>query len=459
MRNDPFQQEKKAIKLLQDRAAGISEAHLEIASDLESLKAKLAELGGDDLENTPEHDTRKQAYIDSMSAGRILDQVNIKDVFREAAAAYPEPVNLDDFLSVQDRDETQQRIDAHIYDFNKRFALDAWDYAIACSCGLFASMLDIFFVRAPLKPTKAWRQKVDGVFNRWTQEAFNRIIPPDLGEVLCHNNTIGAPDTSISQNLLSAPHKVLSPINHRLRSLSHDPVLGLLFGVWDMLQGTCTVVHKGRIVSFQGVKGAPGGSVYQLLGRMFGHLLSDLNAPTTKGNRGMGLPAPFMGLLRMLEGVRVGDSNFAKQIEWMYIRGYDFRQFVATSTPMLIMEVLIRVFYSAKQVDRNGVSFGEAIVETLPGNIAPRFRMLLALAYGTSSAVNGGKVIVTRNILDANYASWMGLAWNGFHAMKWALVDKHFALWNEVTEKEISFIDRTIEKLEDLRARVMHLPG
>lgn len=63
----------------------------------------------------------------------------------------------------------------------------------------------------------------------------------------------------------------------------------------------------------------------------------------------MGLPAPFMGLLRMLEDP-VGSSNFGKQIEYMYVNGYDFRQFIVTSIPMSIMEVLMRVFYVAKQV-------------------------------------------------------------------------------------------------------------
>lgn len=72
--------------------------------------------------------------------------------------------------------------------------------------------------------------------------------------------------------------------------------------------------------------------------------------PPATAIEGMGLPAPFMGLLRMLEGIPVGDSNFGKQIEWMYVNGYDFRQFAATSIPMLIMEVLLRVFYVGKQV-------------------------------------------------------------------------------------------------------------
>ncbi len=83
---------------------------------------------------------------------------------------------------------------------------------------------------------------------------------------------------------------------------------------------------------------------------------------------------------------------------------------------------------------------------------------MLALAYGTSSAVNAGKVYVTKNILNANYASWMGFAWNSFHALRWALWGKHIKFWNEVTEKEITYIENTVKKMDELAIRAASLP-
>lgn len=78
----------------------------------------------------------------------------------------------------------QARINHHVLAFNNRYDLDGWDYAIACSCGLFAAMLDILCVRAPPKPTVPWSQKVDGTFNDWVQEAFNKVLPPDISDAL-----------------------------------------------------------------------------------------------------------------------------------------------------------------------------------------------------------------------------------------------------------------------------------
>jgi hypothetical protein len=187
-------------------------------------------------------------------------------------------------------------------------------------------------------------------------------------------------------------------------------------------------------------------------------ILSDVNAPSANGNRGMGLPAPFMGILRMFEGIPVGDSNFGKQIEWMYVNGYDFRQFVVSSVPMAIMEVLLRAFYTIKQIKLYGAPFGESMLDTMPMKINPRFRIMLALSYGTSSAVNAGKVYVTKNIMNANYASWMGLAWNGFHAIKWALLDRQLKLWDEIEAKEIEEIEYLIGDLDRLSIRASQLP-
>jgi hypothetical protein len=225
-----------------------------------------------------------------------------------------------------------------------------------------------------------------------------------------------------------------------------------------MMHGTCTVVQDGGITSYPTTKVPADGNVFQLLGRMLGHLLSDVNAPSAKGNRGMGLPAPLMGVLRMFEGIPLGDSNFGKQIEWMYVNGYDFRQFVVTSIPMAIMEVVLRALYVVKQMKLYGAGFGETLCDTMPLRMNPRFRIMLALAYGTSSCVNAGKVYVTQNLLNINYASWMGLAWNGFHALRWALLERHLKLWGEIESKEIAELEEVVGKVDQLSARAAALP-
>lgn len=458
MKEDACQKEIKAIKLLQDRSVQINNEHLQIEKDLVSIKEWLAQCGGDEITQSPEYVEQKQEYLASMVCEQDSTSVDLAKIYSEADLLYKDQLGLNDILSATDWKAVEHKLDRHIQDFNRRYGLDGWDYAIAGSCGLFAAMLDLFFVKAPLKPTVKWHQEVDGTFNQWVQKAFNEIIPPELSAILSKGNPIGSADSSVISDLIEVSENVLSPSNHRLRSLSHDPILGFLFGVFDMVNNTCTVVFNGEITSFPSKKPPIDGTIFQLLGRMLGHLLSDVNAPTAKGNRGMGLPAPFMGILRMFEGIPINDSNFGKQIEWMYVKGYDFRQFVVSSVPMAIMEVMLRSFYVIKQMKLYGVSFGEALLETMPVKMNPRFRIMLALSYGTSSSVNAGKMYITQNILNANYASWMGFAWNGFHSLKWALLDRNLKLWEEIENKEIEELENIINDLDQLSTRASQLP-
>ena len=91
-------------------------------------------------------------------------------------------------------------------------------------------------------------------------------------------------------------------------------------------------------------------------------------------------------------------------------------------------------------------------------NLHKKFRMIIALSYGVLCSVNAGKVYITQDILNLNYAAWMGLVWNGFHALKWALFDKQFELWNKFEEKELKRLNDTITKLDELEHDVERLP-
>lgn len=451
-----YENEIKAIKLIQDRNADIESKHSLIGNEIEDLKKDLMLLGGKDIFQHQEVQDEKER----LKKNRKYTPIKIfsaEEIYKEAEKKYPEKICITDILTNDDIELTEKKIQNHIKDFNARYNLDAWDYAISVSCGLFAAMLDILCIKAPASPTVAWNTKVDGIFNQWVQTAFNKILDPERSKNLSIKFPVGSADCSTTADLLTKTKKILCPANHRLKALSHDPLLSFIFGIRDMKNGTCTVVHEGKIVIFKSTKEVTEGNIFQLLGKMFGHLLSDVNAPSANGNRGMGLPVPFMGILRMLENIPFGDSNFGRQIEYMYIKGYDFRHFVTTTIPTTVMEVLLRTFYTIKQIKIYGDEFGKAIIDTMPFNINPKFRIILALSYGTFASINAGKVYITKNILNANYSAWMGFAWNTFFSLKWALIDKHLKLWSELEEKEIKNIENIIKKLDNLKERAGYL--
>ena len=329
------------------------------------------------------------------------------------------------------------------------------------TCGLVAGMLDLMCIKSPVRSTSAkFDTPLDGIFNRTVQEGFNKIMPPDLSHSLSESFKIGSADTSMKGKLLSySGSGKLSPYNHRLKELSHDPVLGLFFGVHDMINNSCTIIENGKITVYKSMQ--PNNfneNIFYSLGRMLGHLASDINAPSASGNRGMGLPAPFMGLLSMLQGVNINGESVGSNIEYMYFNGYDMRQFVVSSVPVSIMEILLRACWVIKGMKLEGKTLCEALSQTMPGNMHKKFRVITAASYGVLCAVNAGKVSVTKNILDVNYSAWIGLIWNGFHALKWALFDKNFLLWETLERKELARLENTIKSLEELEHDVEFLP-
>lgn len=247
-----YSDELKAIRLMQNRSKDIAKAHESISNDIDDLKRRLSALGADEIMASDEFKLAKQASIKAEQAQtKDIELIDIKEIYAMANQSIKGDIWLDDILDSSDMMAINHKIKEHMDKFNKKYGLDSWDYAIASSVGLFAAMLDMLFLKAPLKPTAAYQKKVDGVFNSWVQEAFNKFLSPEIVKELEKAHKIGSADISTIRNLKNAPKKLITPVNHRLKSLSHDPILGFLFGVLDMKNGTLTVASNGSIISYE----------------------------------------------------------------------------------------------------------------------------------------------------------------------------------------------------------------
>lgn len=437
--------EIKAIKLLQQGVNEVSNSHLEIDQDLEDIKEFLskAEKDGSYLEISEislESNTPKKEFNKSFS-----------DIVKIANKEIKEDVSFRDILSNDDLLEIDNKVNTYVKVFNKKHELDAWDYAISGGVGVFCGILDVLFIKKPLKYRAKYSQKVDGLFNQWSQSSINKLIPTELSKILEKSFKIGGADSRISQDFSSSISGKFNPINHRLKSLNHDPILAFFIGALDVMNGTCTIVDNGSVKVLKTVRGASGDySFFEALGMMFGHLASDFNAPSSKGNRGMGIPAPLIGLFGALKGINIGGKDIAEISEYMYINGYDSRHFATLSIPVLINEILIRVLYIIKEVKCNNRTFIDVFKETIPLNISPRFRMVLNLSYGGMVAINAGKVVITKNILNANYAMWMVFTWHTLHSIQWLL-------WTKNVELQ-KYIDKKLKKdMKDLQYKISEL--
>ena len=103
---------------------------------------------------------------------------------------------------------------------------------------------------------------------------------------------------------------------HRLYSLGHDPLLGFVVGVGDILNGTITTVDKTGNVVVQQIgryTDRKASTVAEALIRQFIHLKTDVNTA-------MGLPAPLMGLFNIMQFGELGTEKqtVAEIVQGMY---------------------------------------------------------------------------------------------------------------------------------------------
>jgi hypothetical protein len=344
------------------------------------------------------------------------------ELVAEAEAALGAPASFDDVLSLDEIDATEASADRLREEFNSLHRLDAVEWSVCGAAGVLASLVDVFLVWMPRHPGFLGSPTSNGgPLATWIRERVNANFTPEQIRKLQRESA--APYDFPHSSRLSKRVAGLSPSTHRFQSLGHDPLLGWVFGVKDILCGTFTAIDKnGRWI----VQDAPGWDptakavgLFAAIGKVFGHLKSDVATPA-------GLPVPLLPLLLMFQVGSFGEDGhtLGELSRIMYRSGYDFRHFLAMSTAPLLVEILVRLCYFAKKL-KEGHSITDAIPLDLPdGCRQPKLATMLFVAHFIATAANAGKLAITRNPLTINWPQWLAFARYTLPQVKWALFQK-----------------------------------
>ena len=213
----------------------------------------------------------------------------------------------------------------------------------------------------------------------------------------------------------------LSAYYHRMLSLGHDPILGFVFGVYDIMHGTMTTIDKsGHIVCqvMEVYSNRKETDIVSALLKQIIHFKSDI---TTS----MGLPAPLMGLFNLCQFGSIGEEEqtVAEIVQGMYYEGFDFIHFCAQSIPTILIELVTRIGYSVKRI-KEGNKIKDSIPISLNREKHPKLATMLFIAHTGATAVNAGKVYFTKNPMAINYPQWITFAKYSYKQLKWVLVEK-----------------------------------
>ncbi|QLI95389.1 hypothetical protein H0G69_10405 (plasmid) [Limosilactobacillus mucosae] len=303
-------------------------------------------------------------------------------------------------------------------DFKQIYHMDKVDYAISILAGLVGSAVDILLVGIPKKTPDGLKA---GPLSDFVRDYFDKKYPEEEMQKLANSKISKVPFDAQDNRHTRIYVEGLSAYYHRLLQLGHDPVLGFIFGVSDILNGTMTTIDKnGKVVCqvMENYADRRESDTFLALAKQIIHFKSDI---TTS----MGLPAPFMSLLNLLQFGKIGDydQTIAEIVQGMYYEGYDFIHFCSMSVPVMLIEVITRMGYALKRINE-GHSVKDSIPVSLKRETHPKLATMLFISHSLATAANAGKVYFSKNPMSINYPQWLAFAKYVYSQMKWVLLEK-----------------------------------
>ena len=296
--------------------------------------------------------------------------------------------------------------------------LDGYDIAISALAALASAAIDILLVGIPQKGPEGLTA---GSLSNYIRDYFDKKFPADEMQKLANSK-----ESKVSFDAQDNRHTTeyvqgMSAYYHRLLSLGHDPLLGFVVGVFDILTGRMTTIDKsGRIVSqvMENYADRKESDIFAALAKQVIHFKSDI---TTS----MGLPAPLMGLFNLLQFGSIGEEEqtIAEIVQGMYYEGYDFIHFCSQSIPVMITEVVVRLGYALKRI-KEGNRIRDSIPFSLNREKHPKLATMLFIAHAGATAANAGKIYFTKNPMAINYPQWIAFAKYSYSQLKWAVLHK-----------------------------------
>ena len=301
---------------------------------------------------------------------------------------------------------------------------DRWDYGVVALAVLVGAATDYLLVATPGGSFKGKPQR-ESPLTAWMKDQSKKLAPM-AGRDAIERNAFQlwvAGLTTAAEKWAKVPYDLvipklgLTPNVHRLASLGHDPVLGLVFGVGDILSGTCTFIDKSggwRVIDnprFEGTR-----NPLEALVKVIVHGFSDVFTA-------QGLPPPFMAPFQLVSAKsgftlkEGGDTVSVRDVaRYMYANGYDLRHFATMKISPAIAEVILGTYHRVRACAANP----EPGEPGLPDKL--KREQMLALTHGLLASANILKTALYGwNPMAINLAQFQALAKFEVVLLRWTV--------------------------------------
>ena len=170
-----------------------------------------------------------------------------EDLCSKANRIINKDCSLDSLFSQQELLNNEDYILKLNEEYNNLHKLDSLDITICATAGILAGIIDILLIGIP-GPTKDGLKA--GPLANYIREYFEKVFPPEKMEKLGQKKEYKTPYDAQDNRNTKTHVEGLSTFYHRLLQLGHDPLLGFIIGVMDIMNGRMTTIDKsGKIVS------------------------------------------------------------------------------------------------------------------------------------------------------------------------------------------------------------------
>lgn len=416
MSKKAFEDEIDVLKYQREKINSLDKGYSEMVNELDKFEKQVQEfIKSRNIDEVKIEKFIANNKVEQSLVGKIESkpEKNFDDLINEAHQSGYSDVDLYEIATIEEINETNQLLNRYYSEFTDQYKLDKYDYAISGIIGTIAALIDYFLVTnvegKKVMPGKL-KSGVEGFWNNLLSEEKIR----NLEEKYKVTYDISSNTSKISQEILG-----LCPLYHRFQSLGHDPIIGFIFGVTDLVKGQLTAIDgNGRLI-IQSVKGAETKSLIEAIITVFGHFLSDVGTKSKTGKI-LSVPAPLTPLLQLIQAgsIEYNGQKFtvADLSKKMYYDGYNFNHFIGMSIPVFLIEILTRLSFVIKEI-----FFSKRDV-SIKNN--PKLTIMLCIANGILFGENVGKLAITKNPFSINYVSWIATAKYGFKTLKWISYDR-----------------------------------
>lgn len=402
-----FVYENEELKRLQKQYAEIEKSGIDLR--IAESEALLRSLGCE----LPSVSERTE-----LSERRVLVVPSFENLSNEAEAVIGNNNSIEDLFTKEELKENSAAIKAMNHDYNMIHHLDKYDAIISAAAAILGTVVDIVLVGIPRKGPDGLEA---GKLADYVRKKFDEKFSSKEMEKLANSKTSKVPFDAQDNRNTETYVEGLSAYYHRMLSLGHDPILGFVFGVYDIMHGTMTTIDKsGHIVCqvMEVYSNRKETDIVSALLKQIIHFKSDLTTA-------MGLPAPLMGLFNLCQFGSIGEEEqtVAEIVQGMYYEGFDFIHFCAQSIPTIIIELVTRIGYSIKRI-KEGNRVKDSIPISLNREKHPKLATMLFIAHTGATAINAGKVYFTKNPMAINYPQWLAFARYSYKQLRWILIEK-----------------------------------